>query len=75
MNRKSFAPGWLSIADAAYYTGYSVSGIDAAIKARKFPAYRPKITAEGGSRSVRVRREHLDAWIEGREIPADEWPE
>jgi len=66
----SILPGWFSLKGAAVYTGFSVTSIRAAIEAGKFPVRRVEITGSGGKDSVRIRREHLDAWIEGRPIPS-----
>lgn len=55
--------GWFSIRDAARYTGFSVSSIRTALKLGKLPK---REVALSGQKSVRIRREHLDAWIEGK---------
>lgn len=63
----TIAPGWLSIEGAAVYTGFSVPAIRTAIELGRFPARKVPVT--GGRRSpVRIKREHLDAWIEGKPI-------
>ena len=38
------------------------------MEAGQFPVQRVTITGGGGKDSVRIKREHLDAWIEGRPI-------
>jgi len=61
-------PGWFSLAGAAIYTGFSDKALSTAIELGKFPASEVSITGTGARPSVRIRREHLDAWIEGRPI-------
>jgi hypothetical protein len=61
-------PGWFSIRGAAEYTGFSVTAIRTAMGAGKFPVKRVPITGSGAKDSARIKREHLDAWIEGRPI-------
>ncbi len=71
MSVKHIQPDWFSIPDACRYTGFSETTIRAAIKAGKFTAYRVEITGAGRKENVRIRRESLDAWIEGQEQDAD----
>lgn len=65
-------PGWFSIRGAAEYTGFSVTAIRTAIEKNKFPVKRVAITGSGAKDSVRIKREHLDEWIE---TPPIEEPE
>ncbi|HEY8961686.1 MAG TPA: helix-turn-helix domain-containing protein [Luteolibacter sp.] len=58
-------PGWFSIPGAAKYTGFSVTTIRTAIKLGRFPFHQVPVS---GQKSIRIKREHLDAWIEGRPI-------
>lgn len=58
-------PGWFSIRGAAVYTGFSESAIRNAAKEGRFPVARVSVR---GAPEPRIRREHLDAWIEGRDI-------
>ena len=71
MSVKQIQPGWFSIPGACRYTGFSETTIRAAIKAGKFPAYRVEITGAGRKENIRIRRESLDAWIEGQEQDDD----
>lgn len=59
---------WFSLRDAARYTGFSVSSIRKAVALGHLPK---KTVPLSGQKSVRIRREHLDAWIEGNPLPAD----
>jgi len=69
--KDTITPGWFSIEGAAIYTGFSVPSIRAAMENKKFPARRVPVTkSDAESKSVRIKRDHLDAWIEGR--PMDE---
>ena len=61
-------PGWFSLEGAAIYTGFSVSSIRAAMEENKFPVKRVTIRGTGIKNSSRIKREHLDAWIEGKSI-------
>lgn len=70
MARTYIEPGWFSIRGAADYTGFSVTAIRTAMASNKFPVMRVPITGSGAKDSARIKREHLDAWIEGRPIPA-----
>lgn len=63
-------PGWYSLKGASVYTGFSVTAIRTAMEAKAFPVRRVKITGSGAKDSARIKREHLDAWIEGRPIPS-----
>lgn len=65
----TITPGWFSLKGAAVYTGFSVTALRTALELEKFPARRVAITGSGAKDAVRIKREHLDAWIEGREIP------
>lgn len=67
--RMKIAPGWFSLEGAATYTGFSITSIRAAAAAEKFPVKRVVIRGNGAKDSARIKREHLDAWIEGREMP------
>lgn len=64
MSVNSIQPGWYSIEGAATYTGFSVSSIRTAIDEKLFPAKRVKLAGKGSKPNVRIRREHLDRWIE-----------
>jgi hypothetical protein len=68
MAQTKIDPGWFSIRGAAEYTGFSVTAIRTAIKEDKFPVSRVTITGSGAKDSARIKKEHLDAWIEGRPI-------
>ena len=70
---QSITPGWYSLKGAAVYTGFSDWTIRAAMGAGRLPVQRVAITGSGAKDAVRIRREHLDAWIEGREIPASDF--
>jgi excisionase family DNA binding protein len=61
-------PGWFSIPGAARYTGFSEPTIRKAIDLGKLPKGKVDLEGTGKKPSVRIKREHLDAWIEGREI-------
>jgi hypothetical protein len=61
-------PGWYSLRGAAAYTGFSDKAIRTAVSLGKLPASPVSITGTGKSPSVRIKREHLDAWIEGRPV-------
>jgi hypothetical protein len=56
---------WFSIPDAALYAGFSVSSIRKALALGLVPK---KTVPLGGQKSVRIKREHLDAWIQGTPI-------
>jgi excisionase family DNA binding protein len=51
---------WVSLADAAEYTGLSQKTIRAHIAAGHLPAYRPR-----GSRVIRIDLRELDRWVTG----------
>lgn len=59
-------PGWFSIEGAAAYTGFSSRSIRSAIKHRLFPYQSVSVTPGSRQQQTRIRREDLDAWIEGR---------
>ena len=65
-------PGWLSLRGAALYTGFSVTAIRTAARLGKFPVHRVTIKGSGAGTAARIKREHLDAWLEG--CPVEEMP-
>ena len=62
--KSTIEPGWFSLEGAGLYTGFSARSIKRAILDGKLPAKEVKVT--GTVPQKRVKREHLDAWIEGR---------
>ena len=70
MRAPPIKPGWFAVNGAAIYTGFSVSAIESALRLGQLESR--VITISGARRSRRIRREWLDAWIEGTEIiPGD----
>ena len=65
MRIKPVEPGWYSLADAASYTGLSLKEITTAVSFGRLIAHKVKIASDRGGRRL-IRRESLDAWIEGR---------
>ncbi len=61
-------PGWFSVKGAARYTDFSVSAIESAIRLGKIESRAVRIRGERVAR--RIKREWLDAWIEGK--PTDQ---
>lgn len=68
-------PGWYSLRGAALYTGFSVTAIRSAMKQGKFPVHRVSISGTGSMTSARIKREHLDAWIESSPLEVAAPPE
>lgn len=60
-------PAWGTVADAAKYTGTCARTIYRAIDAGRLTAARVS-----GRRSLRFKREYLDAWLESTAVPAVE---
>ena len=66
MSAPSVIPGWFSIRGAAEYTGFSVTSIRAAIDLGKFPTREVQLLGDKKTKpNIRIRREDLDAWIQG----------
>lgn len=61
-------PGWYSLRGAAIYTGFHESSIRTAMEAGRFPVFHPEVSPGSRKSSPRIKREDLDAWIEGRPI-------
>ena len=57
--------GWYSIKSAADYSDFSVSAIETAIRIGALRSVAVKIRGERICR--RIKREWIDAWIEGNE--------
>jgi excisionase family DNA binding protein len=58
--RKAAARRWLSIREAAEYTGFSTRGIRQHIANGNLPAYLPR-----GSRVLRIDMRDLEDWLTG----------
>ncbi len=56
---------WLSIPQAARYTGFTTPTVRAAISNGLLKARRVQPSGPGTRASVRIKRDDLDAWIEG----------
>ena len=67
-------PGWYSLRGAALYTGFSVTAIREAMKLGKFPVRRVAISGSGSATSARIKREHLDAWLESAPLEVEPAP-
>lgn len=67
-------PGWFSLRGAALYTGFSVTAIRKAMAQDKFPVRRVSITGSGSATSARIKREHLDAWLESAPLEVEPAP-
>lgn len=66
MKAPAIKPGWFSVEGAAQYTGFSTSTIEKGVRTKQLTSRAVKV---GGSRiSRRIKREWLDAWIEGTVI-------
>lgn len=65
MSTRTIQPGWFSIPGACRYTGFSEPSIRAAISRGLLTAREVTISGKGDKPSVRLKREEIDAWIEG----------
>ena len=72
MQKPAVERGWFSIQGAAYYTGFSLSSIEKALRLNLFKSRKVKIE---GTHSRRIKREWLDAWIEEQDGGTAEPPE
>lgn len=70
MSVSMIEPGWFSERGAARYTGFTDKSIRTAINLGHLPHSKVSIVGTGARPSIRIKREHLDAWIEGREAPS-----
>jgi len=61
---------WFSVKSAAAYSDFSVSAIESALRLGKLESRAVKIKGERVAR--RIKREWLDAWIEGRPVETTE---
>lgn len=62
--RDTITPGWFSLEGASVYTGFSITSIRKAMEAGAFEVRSVTITGSGTKDNARIKREHLDAWIE-----------
>lgn len=63
--KDTITPGWFSIRGAALYTGFSVTAIRTAMSKGRFPFHQVEISG-GPTKETRIRRDDLDAWIQGQ---------
>lgn len=66
MNAATIQPGWFSVKGAAAYTDFSVSAIEKALRLGQLQSKAVKF--DGTRISRRIKREWLDAWIEGQPV-------
>lgn len=64
MSVSNIQPGWFSMRGAAQYTGFTDRSIRTAIESGQLPHSKMSITGNGRRPAIRIRREHLDEWIE-----------
>jgi hypothetical protein len=69
MKETSIEPGWYTLSDAARYTGLSLKDITTAIWLGRVAVRTVRIASDRSGKKL-IRREALDAWIEGKP-PAD----
>jgi hypothetical protein len=65
MKETSIEPGWYNLSDAAQYTGLSVKEITMAVWLGRILVHKVRIASDRGGKNL-IRREALDAWIEGK---------
>ena len=70
MKLSQVQPEWFSVKSAAAYSDFSVSAIESALRLNKLESRAVKIRGERVAR--RIKREWIDAWIEGIPVPTSE---
>jgi hypothetical protein len=67
MQEPPLEPGWYTLSDAARYTGLSEKDITMAIWLGRVAVHTVRIASNRGGKKL-LRREALDAWIEGKPL-------
>jgi len=69
MSAARITPGWFSVSEAAIYSGFSVPSIRQFMQ-QGLPYSQVKISPDSPREMVRIKRDHIDAWISGQLTPA-----